>query len=150
MAVFGRRRAAKASDFEDIAGGSRQRHGHIGRHGPDGGIVGALKSCEAVAIDVTVEDHYGYTFFIYLLDDRCERVGFVGRNDDDVKAIVGKVTNIGNLLFAIVVGRTDFNDGVFVEKHFAMNLIVHFRAPVVVATLRHTYAILIILLAARQ
>ena len=94
---------------------------------------------------VTVEYNHGYAALIYIPYDRGYGVGFVGRHDDDVKSVVGKVADVGYLLVVVIVGRTDLDLSVFMKDSFATYLVVHFVAPVVSRALRHADAVFFLL-----
>ena len=63
------------------------------------------------------------------------------------KPLSGEVAYVGYLLLAAVVGRADFHLGILVQQQLTPYLGVHFGAPVVVAALRHAYAVGVFFLA---
>ena len=72
----------------------------------------------------------------------CFTCGNLSRsNNNNVESAFHKIVDIGNLLVAIVFGRTDLNLGIFIIHYFAVYLFIHLCAPVVLATLRHPYSI---------
>ena len=113
-------------------------------------IVHAQIGRITLVIDIAVEDDYGDAFLIYLFNNRRNGIGLVGRHDDNVKAVVHEIADIGYLLLVAVLRRAYLYLRIGVENHFALDFLVAFVAPVIAAALRHTYFIYTFLLAGRK
>ena len=133
--------AGQAVYLHGIGTGAEQVQGVVRRRAPQPGVVDTDAGRIAVTYYITVKDNHRHTALVHLTDNGSERRGLVGRDDDDVKAVVGKVAYVGNLLLVAVVGRADLDDGILVKHGLAVDLVVHLGAPVVLAALRHTDSI---------
>ena len=98
-------------------------------------VVGALKSSEIVAVDVTVKHDDRRTRLVHFLYHRSDCIGDERRRNYYVKTIVGKIANVVNLLFIVIIGRAYLDSDIFMKHHFAVYLIVHLVAPVILTAL---------------
>ena len=98
-------------------------------------VVGPYVGRIGVTVYVAVKSHHWDTSLVHLLYDGGKGRCLVGRHDYDVKAVVGKIPYIIYLPVVIVVGRAYLHKDILVEHCLTINLIVHFRAPVVLAAL---------------
>ena len=97
--------------------------------------------CVSGIIYVAVKNHDGHAAFIYFLDYGRECRGFVWRNDYYIEAIVDKILYIPDLFFIAVIGRADFDNGIFMKHDFTVDFVIHFVAPVILTALRYTDSI---------
>ncbi len=108
-------------------------------------IVDAYRCRVIVTVDVAVKDYDRHARLIHLFYYRRDGLGFVRRSDYDIKTVVLEITDVGNLLFVAVIGRTYLHLGLGMKHNFTIYLIVHLIAPVITAALRHSYAIMLLL-----
>jgi len=76
---------------------------------------------------------------VRLFDGGCQRFGFVGRHHNQVSFLVDEMFDVGCLPGIVIAGRADVHFHTGIEKCFATDFLVHLRAPLVVAALRHGY-----------
>ena len=119
----------------------------MGRRATYAIVVDALIGRICVAVDIAVKNYDRGARLIDLADNGGDGVGLVGCGDDDVETVVFEISYIRYLLFIAVVGRTYFDRCLGMKHNLAVNLIVHLRAPVVVAALRDADAIMLFFLA---
>ena len=137
MTVVGGRGTLETVKLQHTALAIDQTLAELHGRAPYEAVVATLIGCIALAVDVTVEKKHRDTRLKHLADHGSEGIGLVWRGDNYIKAIFGKVTDILDLLFVAVVGRSDLDHGIVVENQLAVDLLVHLRAPVIVAALRH-------------
>ena len=71
----------------------------------------------------------------------CQRVGTVGRNDEQIDVLPDEVVDVACLSLIVVIGRAHFEGDTRVEQQFTAHLLVEFVAPGIVAALRHADAV---------
>ncbi len=103
-----------------------------------------------VVVDVSVKDDHRHSIPVYFPDHRSEGSRLVGRDYYYVKTVADKISDVIDLLCTVVVGRSDLHLGVLMKHYLAIDLIVQFHSPVILAALRHTDSIGLDLSAARQ
>ena len=136
LASDGGRGALQPADLDDAAGALPASPGEAGRGTPDFEVVGPLVGRIGVAEDVAVEEDDRNAGAVDLRNDGGERLGFVGRGDDDIEALLREIADIGDLPVVVVVRRPDLDLDIVVKKGLAANLLVHLLAPVVGTALR--------------
>ncbi len=147
MPANGRRGAFKTVEFQDRTFAPHEIRGITRRQNTDLLVVSALKSSIAVSVDIPVENHYRDTASVNTVDYRCYGISLVGGDYDDIEPIISKIPDVGNLLRVAVFGGTYFDRSLGMNKDLPLHLFVHLVAPVVVAALRHAYAVFLLLLA---
>lgn len=137
VASFGRGGAFKPEYLYGFSTVTEQMDGIEGGRLAKLHIVDAYAGRVGVPVYIAVKNHHRHPLLIHLSYDRGERGGLIGGDDDDVKAVVGEVADVLYLLGVAVVGRAYLNHGILMEHDLAVYLVVHLRAPVILAALRH-------------
>ena len=142
MTHLGRRGSHEAREFKDIASLERVRIAHCitGQKTPCTFVVTTHYGGVFVADDLTVEDHDRNSGIVCFGHGGGDVFGFVRRDDNKIDLLVDEVTDILDLLLAIVVATDQFHRDTIVQEQFAFHLGVLFRAPGPLGALRHADA----------
>ena len=140
-----RRRAGTARNFQRARILARQVQGIFGRRPPKSVIINDYAGGVTVAVDVAVKGYHRHAALVGLAYRRRQCLGLVGGDNEDVEVVVDKILDVSNLFLVAVVGRTYLHHGVLVQHDLAIDFFVHLLAPVVLAALRHTYFIYLLL-----
>ena len=151
MTHLGRRGSHEAREFKDIASlervapfsrvrEKRLAHCITGQKTPCTFVVTTHYGGVFVADDLTVEDYDGNAGIHRFGYGRGDVFGFVGRDGNQIDLLVDEVTDILDLLLAIVVATDQFHRNTIVQEQFAFHLGVLFRAPRSLGALRHADA----------
>ena len=140
-----RRRAGTARNLQRARVLTRQVQGIFGRRPPKSVIINDYAGGVAVAVDVAVKGYHRHAALVGLAYRRRQCLGLVGGDNEDIKVVVDKILDVSNLFFVAVVCRTYLHHGVLVQHDLAIDFFVHLLAPVVLAALRHTYFIYLLL-----
>ena len=150
VAVFCGGGAGQAVDFYCVGAAAEQVARIAGGGAPQGLVVYADVGGVSGGVDIAVENHHGHTGGVYFLDNGSEGSGLVGGDEDDVEVVVDKIADVGNLFVVVVVGGAYLNHGVMMEHYLAVDFVVHFFAPVVLAALRDSDFVYFVVGAALQ
>ena len=151
MTHLGRRGSHEAREFKDIASlervapfsrvrEKRLAHCITGQKTPCTFVVTTHYGGVFVADDLTVEDHDRNSGIVCFGHGGGDVFGFVRRDDNKIDLLVDEVTDILDLLLAIVVTTDQFHRNTIVQEQFAFHLGVLFRAPRSLGALRHADA----------
>lgn len=145
MTALGRCRTGEPAYLDSLLPLAEQMERIVCGRTPDSLIVHPDTGGIGITYDISVEDYHGQPALIDLPDHRRQLSRLVGRHNHYIETIVGEIADILDLAGIVVIGRTDLHNGLLVKHYLAIYLVVHLGAPVISATLRHTYFIYLLL-----
>ncbi len=123
----GRRRTRQAAELDDVALAVEDRVGEYAGGCSDGDVVGADEGGVAVALDLPVDDDDRNAGLEDPLDHRGERLGLVGRDDQQVDLLLQEVLDVGYLLGVVLlsIGHDDVQVGIGLGRRIDVGIHRH-------------------------